>query len=81
MDNKISVYNSSSTDKSVTNNMLLKFGVKYFIKYPFDEVFWRPRVLVTGSKFIYTSLTIIQQVLPALFITFLMKIIGKPHSM
>jgi hypothetical protein len=80
MDSKLSVYNGSSLKKSVSNSMLMEFAVKYFLLYPFDEVLWRPRIRVTNSKFIYTSLTIIQQVLPALLISFVMKVIGKSLS-
>lgn len=49
--------------------------------HPFDEILWRPRVLITSSKFIFYILTILQQVLPAIFIDFVMKTTGKPQTM
>jgi len=78
---KLPVYNSSSVRKSVTNNKLMQLSVKYFMLHPFDEILWRPRILITGSKFIYHAFTVLQQVLPAMFIDFIMKTTGKPQTM
>ncbi|XP_022171253.1 putative fatty acyl-CoA reductase CG5065 isoform X1 [Myzus persicae] len=78
-DNPLTVYNCSSVKKSITNSKLMQFAVKYFMLHPFDEILWRPRILITGSKRLFHYLTIIQQVLPAMLIDFVLKTTGQPQ--
>lgn len=79
-DNPLTVYNSSSVKKSITNSELIQIAVKYFMLHPFDEILWRPRIFVTTSKPIFFFLTIIQQVLPALLVDIVQKATGKSHK-
>jgi len=58
----------------------MQLAVKYFIQHPFDDVFWRPRIYVTGSKFLFITLTIIQQVLPAIFVDSVLKALGTKNA-
>lgn len=80
-DKKLTVYNSSSVRRSVNNSTLLELSVKYFMLHPFDQILWRPRIFVTSSKFLYYFLTILQQVIPALLIDFVLRTTGQPQTM
>ncbi|XP_027850381.2 fatty acyl-CoA reductase 1-like isoform X2 [Aphis gossypii] len=79
-DKPLTVYNSSSVKKSITNNKLMQFAVKYFRLHPFDEILWKPRLYSTSSKRLFKILVIIQQVLPAILIDFLLEATGKPQK-
>ncbi|XP_029343509.1 fatty acyl-CoA reductase 1 [Acyrthosiphon pisum] len=79
-DNPLTVYNSSSVKKSITNGQIMQIAVKYFMLHPFDEILWRPRMLITGSKRLFYYLTIIQQLLPAMLLDFVLKIIRQPQT-
>lgn len=81
LEHQIPVYNSSSVKKSVTNNELMQLAVKYFMLHPFDEVQWRPRILITSSKRLFLFLTLLQQVLPAIIIDTVLKATGLPQTM
>ncbi|XP_026816393.1 putative fatty acyl-CoA reductase CG5065 [Rhopalosiphum maidis] len=75
-DSPLTVYNSSSVKKSITNNQILQYGVKYLMSHPFDDILWRPRFFITSSKILYKYLTIIQQLLPAILIDFVLRTTG-----
>ncbi|XP_015373241.1 PREDICTED: putative fatty acyl-CoA reductase CG5065, partial [Diuraphis noxia] len=79
-DNPLTVYNCSTVKKSITNNQIMQFAVKYFLLHPFDEILWRPKIFITASKRIFYYLTIIQQVFPAILIDFVLKITGIPQK-
>lgn len=79
-DTQIPVYNCSSVRKSVTTNSLTKHLLKYFESHPFHDILWRPSVYVTSSKFLFTLLTIIKQVIPGILINAAVKGAGKTPS-
>lgn len=76
-DTQIPVYNSSSVRKSVTVNMMIELSLKYFQSHPFDEILWRPNLVMTSSKFVFTLLTLLKQVIPGILIDGAMKSTGK----
>jgi len=80
-DKNITVYNSAIVDKSLKNKDLSQYSVKYSMLYPFDEILWRPRVIVTTSKLLFYTLIIIQQVLPALILDNIIKAFNIPQTM
>lgn len=51
--------------------------LKYFELHPFHDILWRPSLNVTSSKFVFTLLTIIKQVIPGILINAAMKGAGK----
>lgn len=79
-DSPLTVYNSSSVKKSITNHKLTQFAVKYFRLHPFDEILWRPRLYSTSSKRLFKILAIIQQVIPSILIDFLLETTGKQQK-
>ncbi|XP_050438687.1 putative fatty acyl-CoA reductase CG5065 [Adelges cooleyi] len=80
LDNNLPIYNCSSVKKSIKVNEILQLAVKYFMINPYDEMLWRPRILVTSSVLLFTVLSLLQQVFPAMLIDFAMKVSGKKHS-
>jgi len=80
MNDTIPVYNSASVSKSVSNKELLDLGMKTLEQYPFDEILWRPSIKLTTCFYYYYIVTIIEQVLPAIFFDALLDLIGKPHK-
>lgn len=54
--------------------------MKLLEENPFEEMLWRPSITVTTCFYYYTIVTIIQQVLPAIFFDALLDFIGKPHK-
>lgn len=78
--NQIPVYNSASVSKSVSNQELLILGMKTVEEYPFEEMLWRPSIIITTCYYYYIIITIFQQVLPAIFFDALLDLIGKPHK-
>lgn len=78
--NPIPVYNSASISKSVSNQELLVLGMKILEEHPFEEMLWRPSITITTCFYYYKIVTIIEQVLPAIFFDALLDFIGKPHK-
>lgn len=74
------MYNSASVSKSVSNEELLKMGMKIIEIYPFEEMFWRPKITFTTSFYYYYIATIIEQVFPAVVADAVLDFIGKPHK-
>jgi len=79
-DNPIPVYNSASVSKSISNKDLLKDGMRALEKYPFEECLWYPSIKITTCFYYYYIVTILRQVLPALFIDALLDLMGKSHK-
>lgn len=77
-DNPLPVYNSASVSKSITNNELLNLGMDVIKDYPFEEMLWRPNIVLTTCFFYFYIGTMVQQVLPAIFIDTLASFVKKP---
>ncbi|VVC29754.1 Male sterility, NAD-binding,NAD(P)-binding domain,Forkhead-associated (FHA) domain,Fatty acyl-CoA [Cinara cedri] len=80
LDNKLTVYNCSSVNKSVTNKQILQMSLKYIKKHPFDEILWRPNIFITPCYFIFYIVTITHQVLPCIFIDFILRALNYPQT-
>lgn len=78
--NQIHVYNSASVSKSISNEELLNIGMKIIEIYPFEEMLWRPSIKFTTCFYFYYISTILEQVLPAIFLDALLDFLGKPHK-
>lgn len=79
-DNQIPIYNSASVSKSVSNETMSQLGMKTIEEYPFEEMLWRPSIRFTTCLYYFQMVTILKQVLPAIFFDALLNFIGKPHK-
>lgn len=62
----VSVYNASSTTKSISMLQVMETGLTGAFIYPFPETLWFPRVLFTTNKIRFYLNTLLTQVLPAI---------------
>jgi len=58
----------------------MEMGKKVIEEYPFEEMLWRPSIVITMCFYYYYVITIIKQVIPAIFVDALLDFIGKPHK-
>lgn len=82
-DDKRAVCNSSSANKTTTNNgqTLLHRALKYFVSHPFDEIMCRPSFFRYVCRVhIFYIVVVFQQVLPSTLVDYVLKTIGYPQS-
>ncbi|XP_020291111.1 fatty acyl-CoA reductase 1-like [Pseudomyrmex gracilis] len=76
-DNSLHIYNSSvNNHKSVSLEEMIHTGFRALCDIPLEHTIWKPNTIIAKNRLLYYVLTLILQVLPALFIDAILKIIG-----
>lgn len=71
------IYHTATGSKSISNGELIQYGLESTLKYPHEEMIWRPNISLTHCFYYYYIVTVLQQVIPAMFIDWVFKITGK----
>ena len=73
-----SFYNGSNNGvKNINVQTLLDMGQKVWNESPFDSVLWYPKIKITNCYYSYIFRMIMYQLVPALLVDGLLKLMGK----
>lgn len=78
---EVPVYNYGlSKAKAIPIWNIISTGMKFAEMYPVANLMWYPSVFITNNLFVYTLFFYFAQILPAIFIDFILKLAGQKLS-